>query len=615
MYRPHPAGRPHRGSLSSLNAVAKRLLGHENGGEGAAVKKRRRTKWKSAETRKREFERLECMLGITAAESWREVGTAAVIGAGGRGLLQHFGNSVTSLLRHLRPEALEGGERVARRQVSRSYWDDERRAGEFLRELAAKHSIGSVEDWRRVTAAMFIEAGGGPLMKRHGGKGGLLHWAYSTPAASPAPAHVTGASTDTLLSHDNYKGDGDKEWSALGLGLSGEGGGERPGQSFGDRGQELSHGRCDGGVESEGAHESGVKEWAEAEGNGQGRRQGTEDVSGISLADRVRRRVPRGYWNDPRNRRAFLEKFMRERNMREAEDWRHVSVADIAKAGGGTLLARHKGSILRMLQTEMPERGFTVERVGRSVPRGYWDDRENRRAVLERIAHHYGIEEPQRWKGVTTDDFIAHGAGRLLHHYYGGSVAKMLTDVYGLTAADVAVVRQSMPSNHWSSAENRRRFLDDLSRSHGLDGSPESWQTLRVKDVIDAGGKGLLVRFNDSLLAALEDSYGGAFGDACRSRRSVPTGYWDDDERLQRFVKGLEKELSIVSPEEWTRVSREQIYQHNGGVSLLNAMTLSDALSRVYPNHGWQVALGRFRGGKKASQRGLAATVATIFGD
>lgn len=352
-----------------------------------------------------------------------------------------------------------------------------------------------------------------------------------------------------------------------------------------------------------------------SDGNAQGHSEERDSGSGESEvgAERVEKRKPRSYWESKENRRAFLKGFMNDRGIREAEDWRGVTAAEVSRAGGSALLKRHKGSILRMLQSEIPEGEFTSEKVCLFAPKGHWDSAENRRAALNRIALRCAIEEPQQWKTLTARDFKALGVGSLLGRY-GDSVALMLADIYGPEAADVTVVRRTMPNDHWSSAKNRRRFLDELSHSHGLDGSPESWQTLSVEEVMKAGGSGLLARFNCSLLAVLEDSYGSAFGDACRSRRHVPTGYWEDDESLQRFVKGIEKALSISTPEEWMRISREQISRHNGGGSLLRAMPLADALARVYPSHDWQPMLQLERLTKKASQRGLCLAVASVFG-
>lgn len=341
------------------------------------------------------------------------------------------------------------------------------------------------------------------------------------------------------------------------------------------------------------------------ENGGEGRR---EIGGGRGMA-----RKPSGHWDCAENRREFLTSFMSKRGIREAEDWRGVTAAEVSRAGGSALLKRHNGSILRMLQSEMPEREFTSEKVCRVAPKRHWDSVENRREALERIAKRCGIEEPEQWKSLTARDLKALGAGSLLQRY-NDSVALMLADIYGPTAADVTVVRRTMPNDHWSIGDNRRRFLDELCRRQRLDGSPESWQTLSVREVLRAGGAGLLAHFNGSLLAALKDTYGGAFGDACKSRRHVPTSYWEDDERLKRFIKGLEEELSISAPEQWTRVSREQISQRNGGGSLLRAMPFAHALSRVYPSLDWSCMEQCDGVAKKASQRGLCLAVAAVFG-
>ena len=56
--------------------------------------------------------------------------------------------------------------------------------------------------------------------------------------------------------------------------------------------------------------------------------------------------MPRNYWKDPQNQRAFLESIAKDLNITKPADWYSVTTAQLKEMGGSTLVNLHGLSIL-----------------------------------------------------------------------------------------------------------------------------------------------------------------------------------------------------------------------------------------------------------------------------
>lgn len=170
-----------------------------------------------------------------------------------------------------------------------------------------------------------------------------------------------------------------------------------------------------------------------------------------------------------------------------------------------------------------------------------------------------------------------------------------------------------MPKNYWREKENVRRFLDRMAEDIGI-AEPSGWRSVRNADIIANGGFGLL-QHHGNLLKALQLAYPEQSFSVESCRPSVPRTHWEDDRAVKDFITGVAEKLRIREQSDWARVSLQQLRSLGAG-SLLNSMSLSQALEITYPNDGpWEFASERSRQRPgKCAQRSLAVALAELLG-
>jgi hypothetical protein len=67
---------------------------------------------------------------------------------------------------------------------------------------------------------------------------------------------------------------------------------------------------------------------------------------------------------------------------------------------------------------------------------------------------------------------------------------------------------------------------------------------------------------------------------------SLPPGYWKSVDRQRELFDWMEKQLNIVSKEDWYKVSSEDVEQKGGSAVLNRYSSLQKALSSVSSVHG-----------------------------
>src|SRR4051812_48314218 len=100
-----------------------------------------------------------------------------------------------------------------------------------------------------------------------------------------------------------------------------------------------------------------------------------------------------------------------------------------------------------------------------------------------------------------------------------------------------------------------------LKRSEGV---PEAWYTVRRSDFIQNYGRSILKLYNQSPSLLLRSVYPYAewlpwrFGHA-------PRGLWDDRQVHKSFMTWLAKELNFKNPEDWYRLTYDEVCNYGGG--------------------------------------------------
>jgi hypothetical protein len=78
--------------------------------------------------------------------------------------------------------------------------------------------------------------------------------------------------------------------------------------------------------------------------------------------------VSRGFWNDEKNGRLFLESIAKELKVRHPNEWMDISYTQLISMGAGSLLKR-SGSLLALLEKYFPEKSWNKLLTGaKAVP-------------------------------------------------------------------------------------------------------------------------------------------------------------------------------------------------------------------------------------------------------
>jgi len=122
---------------------------------------------------------------------------------------------------------------------------------------------------------------------------------------------------------------------------------------------------------------------------------------------------------------------------------------------------------------------------------------------MEDWYHNYG-------NGLNKEIVLFGGSG--LKHYYK-SVAQALKSVYPEYPWDESRFQkphkphiQHKPQNYWSYLENQQAFFDDLADKLKIQ-KYEDWYNVSIQSIFEHGGRGMLGRYNGSLIKALATVY------------------------------------------------------------------------------------------------------------
>lgn len=311
-------------------------------------------------------------------------------------------------------------------------------------------------------------------------------------------------------------------------------------------------------------------------------------------------------WKTTEQRRAFMDGLADKLGIFDAEGWKSVTAAAVAKAGGKGLLA-HYPSVLAMLQDIYPEQGIRLESCRPQAPRGHWNCRDNQRAVFDAVAERHGVITPEDWKRIRVKDVLAEKGGATVLKKY-----RSLEDALQTLYDNDAIRWQSRTRReHWAEKENREVFFGRLGTLAGLQ-LPEEWEKVTRQLVCDYGGSGLLKRYR-SVQECLIDVYPSIRLQLFGSDARLPSKFWKSRDNIRAFVSLAEKELQIGQKEEWARVSMEQVKSVKGG-SILAHLSLSDVLKTAYPGDLWPERVCSDRlARKKSTQRTLLLGLQEVF--
>jgi len=140
----------------------------------------------------------------------------------------------------------------------------------------------------------------------------------------------------------------------------------------------------------------------------------------------------------------------------------------------------------------------------------------------------------------------------------------------------------------WKEKKYQKLFLQQVGRNLGYN-SFEDWYNIKIEEILQYGGRGLLDYCNGSPIKALLSN----FTDykwlpwKFTLNKNLPKGIWDDDHYESDYLHNISKLIGISKLDDWYRVSREDLIKYHAITFLQKRGGLIKVLSKVYPNHLW----------------------------
>lgn len=297
--------------------------------------------------------------------------------------------------------------------------------------------------------------------------------------------------------------------------------------------------------------------------------------------------VPNGFWEDPVNRRRYMNWLGGQLGFTRPEHWYAITQADfLRRRGAGLVLNHYGGSPTDAVKEYWPEYDWK-DWLFAERPRNFWASWENRRRYMEWLGEQLGYHRPEDWYGITQATVRRHAGGGLLWAYEG-SPAAAVRDCFREHDWHEWLF-SAVPTGFWNRRCNRLRYLKWLEGRLGIEG-PEGWYDLTKKHFFENRGTSLVVgHYRGSVLAAARELYPDYDWHEWRFR-GRPKGLWRRRAIRVRFMAWLGQQLGIHRRSDWYRVTPRDFQQHGGGHLLKTHYrgSVVRALRDYLPEYKWR---------------------------
>ncbi len=294
--------------------------------------------------------------------------------------------------------------------------------------------------------------------------------------------------------------------------------------------------------------------------------------------------APQRFWQDPTNRRRYLDWLGQQLGFRRPEDWYHLSGEQVINHAGGGLLPHCHSSLLPALKEYLPTYEWLEWRF-QQVSAGFWNKRANRCRYLDWLGAQLGFHQPKDWYQLSTIQLVQHYGRSLLLKFRG--VPAAIVKEYLPHEPWQEWRFQQVPNGFWDQRANRRRYLHWLGQQLGFQ-QPEDWYQLSAQHLRHHHGGSLLARFGGSP-AAIAKEYLPRYPWQEWRFACIPDGFWDNPANRRRYLDWLGQHLGFRHPEDWYRLGNRDVIQHHGhGLVKHFHYSLPAVLQDYRPEYAWQ---------------------------
>lgn len=501
--------------------------------------KKKRWAWKNESDLREFLDSLKERYDIRTDEDWGRVTAKMVRACGGGGLFQAYGSLYAALDSAAYP--------VHTAPVRGRRWDTREKRKAFLDDVARRLELADPLDWRSVRKHQVDALGGAALLRRCGGLEPALRDAYGDEVTVRSKERALWESSVYRREFMAALGESlrfstPEDWATL------------------SRKQVVDF----GGAPLLQYHKGSVV-------------KAIKETIGEERWTAMRESRPRRTWACQESVRAFMEALGKKIGASTPEQWLSVKTSTLKSNRGGRLLARYRWNLREILSVAFPEIDWD------DVVAPQFKSRDARRALVLDLGKRRGITTPAQWLSLTKEDFIAADAGEVLRAHGGiyGALRELLPEVDFSTVASENVKK---PKSYWNDTRNVRAFMDTIAKRNDIT-TTDDWKRVSARDLIDAGGLGLLTSYGRRMIDVLKAAYPEREWNAWESRRVLPRGYWDDREEQRRFLAEFAEANGIQKEEDWAVVSLQDIAEA-GGQGLVRRLAPHNVyalLSQVFP--------------------------------
>ena len=268
---------------------------------------------------------------------------------------------------------------------------------------------------------------------------------------------------------------------------------------------------------------------------------------------------PVGFWENKENVLNFLSKIKEKYNLNTSKDWNSITQKHIRSNGGTTLLNKFSMDEIKYMACPEGELIFNdfddyLGNKEKYQAPGYWENKENIHNFLNELKQKYKLNTPEDWNLITQKHIRSYGGGTLLTKYSIYDL-KCMACPEGKSIFD----NPRQTAGYWENKENIGKFLNELKQKYNLN-TPEDWNSLPVTAIRSNGGSRLFSKYSMFDLKCM----------ACPEGKSIfnnpkqPSAYWENKENIDKFLNELKQKYNLNTPEDWKRISKNQITSLGG---------------------------------------------------
>eukprot|EP01118_Nematostelium_gracile_P009093 TRINITY_DN3048_c0_g1_i1.p2 TRINITY_DN3048_c0_g1~~TRINITY_DN3048_c0_g1_i1.p2 ORF type:complete len:336 (+),score=65.90 TRINITY_DN3048_c0_g1_i1:28-1035(+) len=205
--------------------------------------------------------------------------------------------------------------------------------------------------------------------------------------------------------------------------------------------------------------------------------------------------MPLGKWREMHVQRDFMDYLAKELNIKNMEDWYHVTKAQMCNKGATGLLKVYDESPSKTIASILVDHHWDLVKFS-NKPKGTWDSIESQREFLNQLAKQLNIKQMEDWYNVTKPQIHENGGGGLLRIKYHNSPSKMITSLFPEHNWNLLQFHH-VPKGTCDDVQIQKEIINNITKQLKIT-KMEDWYGITAKQIRENGGAPLLMKYQGS---------------------------------------------------------------------------------------------------------------------